>query len=258
MRKAPAYRLSSVDNALLLIHALRDQGTLTVSDAAELIGSAQSTAHRLLTMLVYRDFAVRDDRHLYHAGPALRLPTDSTGPLMMVQRAALPYMASLSSRLGETVNLIVRIGAQVRIISSAESVQPLRVGAQEGTVLPAHTTSGGRAMLAQLPRPELERLFGSAAVDGALATPLTEREWMLLQRELEGVRNVGYGLNHESAEPGVSAVGVALSRGITPGVASISVAVPSSRFAPENVGLLVEALRETVAAVEGELVAAAA
>ena len=57
MQNEPAYRLASVDHALQLALALRQDGPLRTVDAARRLGVAPSTAHRLLAMLVYRGFA---------------------------------------------------------------------------------------------------------------------------------------------------------------------------------------------------------
>ena len=58
VQKRPTYSIEAVDNALQLLQLLRDGGALRLKDAAEELGVAPSTAHRLLAMLVYRGFAV--------------------------------------------------------------------------------------------------------------------------------------------------------------------------------------------------------
>jgi DNA-binding IclR family transcriptional regulator len=59
MKNKPAYSIDSVDHALRLAILLRHEGPLRVAEVAERLGVARSTAHRLLAMLVYRDFAVQ-------------------------------------------------------------------------------------------------------------------------------------------------------------------------------------------------------
>ena len=54
VQKRPTYSIEAVDNALQLLQLLRDGGTLRLKDAAEELGVAPSTAHRLLAMLVRR------------------------------------------------------------------------------------------------------------------------------------------------------------------------------------------------------------
>lgn len=72
-KNPPAYAIASVDNALRLATILQLEGEISVADAAYRLGVARSTAHRLLQMLVYRDFAVQHSDRNYGAGPVLEL-----------------------------------------------------------------------------------------------------------------------------------------------------------------------------------------
>ena len=71
VQKRPTYSIEAVDNALQLLQLLRDGGALRLKDAADELGVAPSTAHRLLAMLVYRGFAVQDETRRYVPGPAM-------------------------------------------------------------------------------------------------------------------------------------------------------------------------------------------
>ena len=62
--------LESVDAALRLLQMLGRDGQLRVTDAADELGVAASTAHRLLSTLRYRGFAVQAGDRTYRPGPA--------------------------------------------------------------------------------------------------------------------------------------------------------------------------------------------
>jgi IclR family acetate operon transcriptional repressor len=53
VKNRPSYAIASVDHALQLATTLQVEGPLTVSEAAERLGVARSTAHRLLSMLFF-------------------------------------------------------------------------------------------------------------------------------------------------------------------------------------------------------------
>ena len=159
MRNKPPYALASVDNALRLVQLLRDQGRLRVVDAAAELDVAPSTAHRLLGMLVYRGFAIQDDGRAYVPGPALGAAPAQLDWTRQLRDAALPHLELLSNHTGETTNLMIRIGVQVRFLASVESPKILRVGTRQGTVLPARLSSGGKALLAELNPDRLESLY---------------------------------------------------------------------------------------------------
>lgn len=236
MEKKPPYPLQSVDNVLRLLQLLRDHGSLRVTEAAEELGTARSTAHRLLAMLVYRGFAVQDDGRNYLPGPALSAPNLLGGQrLQMLRRVLLPHMDALCDRINETVNLMVRVGTQSRFLATVESNQVLHVGDRQGTILPAHLSSGGQVLLAELSEDRLAELYladgPSAGDDVKLAPPAFQR----LLRSLQAVRDRGYALNMESTESGICAVGARVADRSAATVGALSIAVPTARFAKEKI-----------------------
>ncbi len=248
VKNKPPYALSSVDNALLLLQLLRDQGGLRVSDAAEELGIARSTAHRLLSMLVYRDFAIQDDNRTYVPGPALAAGRVSGRPNQLLRRAVYPHMDALCERVQETVNLLVRVGTQTRFLASVESTQLLHVGDRQGGVLSAHLSSGGKALLAELAQDQLEQLYRREQ-----AAEPSEKSWRALLRELRLVRKQGYSVNRDQTETGVSAVGAVLRDASGEAVAAFSVSVPSARFDAQRIPHLVREMRAAVARAEAAL-----
>ncbi|MEO3875669.1 IclR family transcriptional regulator [Nonomuraea sp. B12E4] len=225
MQNQPTYPLKAVENALVTLKFLQERGDVRVADVAEHLGVARSTAHRVLAMLVFHDFAIQDARRVYRPGPALS-PLRETGlaPPDLVTTAH-PHLRELNVEVGETVHLMVLQGNGVRFVDGVEGPQALHVGSRIGMLLPAHATSGGKALLAELREEELRALYprgmsrGAAAIDDLAA----------LRRELEGVRRRGYAVNSEESERGVRAVGACIRDGAGRAVAAAAVAVPSVR-----------------------------
>ena len=65
MRNQSPDGLRSVDSALLLVTVLQQEGPMRVTDAAGRLGVSVSTAHRLLSALVHRDFAVQRPGNIF-------------------------------------------------------------------------------------------------------------------------------------------------------------------------------------------------
>ncbi|KAA9165808.1 IclR family transcriptional regulator [Amycolatopsis acidicola] len=246
MRNKPPYALDSVDNALQLIHLLRDQGRVRVTEAAAELGIGRSTAHRLLAMLVYRGFAEQDENRGYLPGPALVSGTPLRADLARLRATATPAMERLCERVEETVNLMVRVGTQSRFVACVESNQILHVGDRRGTILPAARASGGKALLAQMKPDEVAMLYGIGSADPALA----DDEWAKLMAELKLIRRRGYATNPEGTETGLHAVGMAFRGGDGEYVAALSVAMPSARYSRQRVSTLVPELRAAIDAIE--------
>jgi hypothetical protein len=68
LKNKPAYAIASVYSALSLASLLQQEGAMRVTDVAARLGVSVSTAHRLLGMLVYRDFAEQLPDRRYAAG----------------------------------------------------------------------------------------------------------------------------------------------------------------------------------------------
>jgi len=127
VKNKPAYSIDSVDHALRLAVLLRQEGPLRVAEVAERLGVARSTAHRLLAMLVYRDFAEQDAERRYLCGPVMRGGA-GIEPVAQLRAVALPHLEELVGRTGETANLVILLGDQVRFIATVECDAVLRVG----------------------------------------------------------------------------------------------------------------------------------
>ncbi|MDF5753144.1 IclR family transcriptional regulator [Spongiactinospora sp. TRM90649] len=250
LKNPPTYLISSVDHALRIATMLQLEGELTVSQVAERLGVARSTAHRLLAMLVYRDFAVQDDRRSYRAGPVLELAAHSPSVASRLRAAALPHMHRLAGVLDESVNLGVLTGDTSRFIASVESSQALRVGSREGMVFPAHRTTAGLLLLAELADDELPAIYPA---ERYADHPADRPDLQRLRAELARVRRNGFALNQGRSERGVVALGVPVRTPDGRAVAGLSVSMPSARYDRRRLPLLVGALSRAAAAVEADL-----
>src|SRR6201986_3258394 len=93
---AGSARLTSVDNALWLLQLVAERQALRVSEAADLLGVARSTAHRLLTALRRRDFLMQDKPNgAYRPGPALHAIGMVAISRLDVRRIAQPVLEQL-------------------------------------------------------------------------------------------------------------------------------------------------------------------
>jgi IclR family transcriptional regulator, acetate operon repressor len=244
VKNKPPYAIDSVDHALLLAQLLQQEGPLRVTDAAERLGVSRSTAHRLLAMLVYRDFAEQAEDRRYRAGHILRSAEACDAPIPLLRRTALPHLRALMNRVQESTNLVVRAGTEVRFIATVECQQALRVGDRDGKVLPAHLTSGGKALLAALPAADVTDLYANSPGSIDLAR---------LKRQLALVRKRGFAINDQETEPGLTALGTVVHDPSGGACAAISIAMPSARFSRNRIPSWVNAISDTVTATEEDL-----
>lgn len=158
--KRPQYPIESVDNALRLVLLLGERPEIRLTEASEYLQVASSTAHRLLSMLQYRGFIRQDPvSRAYLPGSALTRVASAVSARMDVPRTAGPILRQLSNELQETVHVGMLDGGMVRFIAAAESPSAVRVASRLGKTMPAHCTSTGKVMLAELSDEEVHALY---------------------------------------------------------------------------------------------------
>ncbi len=225
----PQYPIESVDKALKLILLLAEQPEIRLSEATRYLGVASSTAHRLLAMLQYRGFVRQDPAtKAYHAGPAITSVAFAVLGRIDLQGTATPVMRRLSERLRESVHMGMLEGPTVRFVAVAEGPTAVRVASRFGLTMPAHCTSTGKAMLAQLSDAEVQRLYPSEDLERITAHSIGTRTELL--KELGRIRRRGYAVNREESEDGVASVAVPI-RTRAPGLRlALNAAAPAGRL----------------------------
>jgi len=249
---APAYRLNSVDHALQLLLLFRSKQSLRVSEVAEQLNVARSTAHRLLGMLVHRQFAVQDPAtRAYRPGPRLvEIGLAAVGALNVRSRLR-PYLTEIAAATQETVSLLVLEGDTVHFIDGIESQLTVRVSARVGLRRAAHATSAGKAMLAALATGEVLAIYPDERLAAVTERTMTSRARLLA--ELERVRTDGFAVNFEESEIGLGAVGMAVPDAGGRPVAAFAVAGPMQRMTQDYVRAIARELHGVVAAASADL-----
>jgi DNA-binding IclR family transcriptional regulator len=243
----PAYPISSVNNALLLLLLFREQPRVRLTDACKYLGVAHSTAHRLLAMLAHHGFVQQEPvTRAYVAGPALVEVGLAVVGSLNVREQARPAMEELNTELGETVHLGVLEGTQVRYVDAVESERALRVVARTGTLVPAHCTSLGKALLAQMTDQQVADLYPTSAEPFSARTDRSITTQADLMREIAKARARGYAVNSGETEDDVGSVAVAF-RDFAGRLAAIAVAAPASRLTAQRISRIGELMIDTLA-----------
>ena len=225
-----APRVESVHRALVLLKLLIDERSLSVGEAAVALGVNASTASRLLATLAQDGFAVQGEGRRYLVGPALHNPALAT-PTGQVTTTLRPALEALFERTGETVHLATLVGTRIQHLDGIEATsQFLRFGLRVGVWLPAHITSGGKALLADLTDEEVEARYALAKA-GPRGHHLDVDVPALLE-QLADVRETRIAWNFEESELGLAAMSISVGQ-FGGQRAALSIAVPIARYTRE-------------------------
>lgn len=224
-RTSSPYLVGSLARGLRLLSEIDRRGSLGVSEAAGILDVAPSTAHRLLTTLTEEHFTTQNHQRRYITGPALLSP-GLKGAGMHVIPALRPYAERLFPMVAETVHIVTLAGTQVLHLVAIESKHVIRVGARTGVTMPAHHTSAGKAMLAELDVEEVKSLYRDNPPTTRKGEPIPMDE---LLESLAAIGRAGIGINIEESEEDMTAVGASVGY-IGGQLAGMSVAMPAGRF----------------------------
>jgi DNA-binding IclR family transcriptional regulator len=204
---------SSVENALRLIEELAERKSLRVAEAASILDVSSPTAYRLLSALLARDFVTKDHRRIYHAGPRLQGLGVGARP-RSAEAAIFPFLAEISEVTGHSANFCILEGNGARSLVGVCS-RSSRLNSRDGWLLPAHLTSAGHVLLAELSEQALQELYPLGVPKSSRCPDFDLRE---LRRRIATVRRRGWALNDELSERGIIGLAVPVRDPDTQGV----------------------------------------
>jgi DNA-binding IclR family transcriptional regulator len=197
---------------------------LTPIALADRVGLPRSTCYRIVGALCQEGLMRLTPSGKVHIGAGL-ISIAAAGRRELRHEAA-PFLKRLSLELHETVELVVLDGDTALFTDQYVPQRSLRVVAEVGDRFPLYCTACGKAMLAELPLEEAERLIPDAI------EPLTSRSIVdrsVLLQEIAAARTSGIAFDHQEHTLGVSAVGAAI-RDAGGSMAAITVAMPAARL----------------------------
>ena len=190
-------------------------------------GLHSSTAFRILDSMLANGFVERDSSGKYQLGRKLLRLGSRVRAQSDVRQIALPVMAHLRDRLGESINLTIREGDEVVYIEKATPNRMMHVQQLVGSRAPLHVTAVGKLMLALSGEEECRSY--AARTNLPAYTRNTINDLSKLLREADTIRDQGYALDDEEAEIGVGCIGTLIFDGSDNIVAGLSVSAPIDR-----------------------------
>ncbi|WP_069169761.1 IclR family transcriptional regulator [Streptomyces griseus] len=243
---ARSYTIESLDTGLRLMQLFLTEDTLTVSGAARRLGVGRSTAHRVLSTLEGRGFAVRDPSGRgYEAGPALLRLGSPAGFGPEVRAGVGAVLDEAVVRTGETVHCAALVGDRVLVTDGRESPHPVRVMLEAGRSRCAHATAVGKVLLARLTEEQVRVLYPRERLPAVTARTLTSRTALLA--ELAEVRELGRAVSRGESVPGLHAVAVPLTGGSRRSRLALGASAPAGRGDDAALAERAEQLRRSAA-----------
>lgn len=236
----------AVDRASAVLTAvLASTEPVTFADLAASTGLPKSTLSRLTTSLERNGLLQRTVAGAWQPGAAITDYALSVRPEDDLLRIAQPFLDALGELTGETVNLAVPVGGEVRQIAQVDSTYMLGAVNWLDRPVPFHCSALGRVFLA----------FGTPLPPGRLPrlTECTITSRADLEMALDRVRAEGVAVVDSELEPGLVAIAAPIRSADDTVIAAVSVSGPGVRLTPVEIAGVARALLDTAAQISAAL-----
>jgi IclR family pca regulon transcriptional regulator len=248
--------VQSLKRGLAVIRALGDPGPgQTLADIARATGLTRAAARRFLLTLVDVGYARSDGRLFSLTARTLELGYAYLSSLGLPE-IAQPHLQRLVEHVHESSSVSVLDGDSVVYVARAASSQRIMsVAINVGTRLPAHITSMGRVLLAELEPVELDELLATLKFSPVTANTIVAPD--ALRAELAQIRDQGWAIVDQELEQGLRSIGAPIRAPGGKAVAAVNISTHATRSSVEHVReKLLPPLLKTAEAIGRDLPAA--
>ena len=247
--------VSSVERGLAILELLIENSEgLQISAISRHLSLPLSATHRLLQALInahYVKQGVLSDRYVL----TLKLGAIGLRQLagMNVTEAAQPILDDLARKTGELVRLAVLEDSEMTRVANAQgATSSLRCDPISGRHVPLHTTGMGKALLASMPEKEAIAMVVARGFESELLGPNAIRTVAQLKREIRKTREMGFALNEQESELGLSAIAMLVKDRTKSNlvVGAVSIGGPTFRLDRERLNSFAEPLHAAISQLE--------
>lgn len=197
--------------------------SLSLAEICTKTGYPRSTTHRLLAAMREVGFIEQDrERDFYRLGLRLFELGNVVLANLELHREGRVIVDALHRLTGKPVHLAVFDGLRAVVIQRTEAEPMLSNTMVENS--PAYCTSVGKAILAFQPAEIVQRVI-DAGLERFTETTITDP--VLLEAELETVRQRGFAIDNGEHQPGLRCVGAPIRNQLGVTFAGISVSAPA-------------------------------
>jgi len=249
---AGVYKLQALDRAFAVLDLLASSASsLGLAEIAAALGLHKSTTHRFLMVLERHRMVERNQTGKFRLG--LRLCDFGSRAIEQydLRERAQVHLKRLVDEVEETAHLCILEKTHMVYIDKQEPERSIRMISRVGSSSPIHCTAVGKAMLATMPRSQVEELLPALRLERFTAHTMTSREALL--KELDRTSRRGYAVDDEEREEGVRCAGVAILDGQGQAVAAVSISGPSFRVTTQRIPAIAGKLMTCVKGIQQDL-----
>jgi DNA-binding IclR family transcriptional regulator len=237
------YQITSLERGIKVVELLAEQKALTVSEVGVHLSMQRSAAHRFLATLRDLGYVEKNEDNRYQLTYRILEIGEKVTRRFEIKQVAHKYMLELSKVFKETINLGCLDGREILHLDKIDGSDILRIDSPLWSKAPAYCTALGKAILAHLPKSELnEYLSRTRLVPRGPNTILSKKK---LREELQKNRDRGYAMDDEELAHGLRCIGAPVFDHTGRVKYAMSISCPTMRLPMEGVESMQLKIKET-------------
>lgn len=240
----------SLERALSILQCFDlDVEELTLSQIAEKLSLAPSTAFRLVSCLTRLGFLEKSKSKSYSLGVKVYFLGVVANNHFKLHRIVQPIMTKLRDTIREAVSLYAMEGEDRVCYLHVESLQSMRCVVRVGERFPLWAGAGGKCLLAWADKAIVDREL--AKLNALTANTIVERAKFL--QELQQVRKNEEAVSFGEREEGIVSIAVPVFSNRNQVDYTLSVAAPSARATDKALRTFIDRTKEASRAISRQL-----
>jgi DNA-binding IclR family transcriptional regulator len=219
--------VKAVHSLIDIIECLEERGGARVSEIADTLDIAPSTAHRHLSTLYNREYVVKEgDRYLISSrflkiGQGVRNRQD-------IYTMAGKVVEDIADETEERTQFLIEEHYKAVYLYIARGSRAVKTTPGVGRSIPLHVGSAGKTFLAYLPEHRFEEYLSISEFEQFTENTITDPE--KLRNEVEKIRDRGYAYNDQEFIDGLRTISVPVNGADNRIVGAITIAGPTRRM----------------------------
>jgi DNA-binding IclR family transcriptional regulator len=224
--------IDAVRNTCRIIEVLRDRDGAGITEIADELDFSKSAVHGHLATLRDEGLVVKKDG-LYSLSLRFLDIAEEIKNKIVDHQIVREEVSTLAEETGEVVHFGTEEDGRVVYLSKGRGDSAVETTSQIGKRIPMHSSSLGKAILAELPRSRCEEIIDQYGLPAQTPYTITSRD--ALFENLDEIRDRGYAIDDQENIQGVRCIGMAVSVPDADVLGALSISGPSQRMTDDRI-----------------------
>lgn len=195
--------VKAVETSFAIIEVLDELNQGGISEVANELSIAKSTAHKHLQTLEACEYVVREDKEYRLSLKPLMFGRHVLSDVKIAEKSQ-PVIEQLANEIGEAIWVAVEEHGQAVYVNKALGERAVPSRGEIGERIDLHSAAIGKALLSHLPPERVEEIIEKRGLSKMTASTITDGDELLA--ELEAIRERGVAFNRGESLEGLRAV----------------------------------------------------